>query len=451
MKMKTEMKTKSSHINAAFTRRDFLSKCATVTAGGYLLSNRAVDVRMGHVRPNIILIMADDQGYECLGTYGSASYKTPVLDKLAATGMKFEHCYSQPLCTPTRVQIMTGRYNFRNYIKFGNFDYTETTFAHVLKDAGYATCVAGKWQLIGAGAEAPYKAGFDEYSLWHMEDVFSPKGSRYRNPKIIQNGELLENLQGEYGPDVVSDYINGFIERNKRNPFFVYYPMILTHSPFEPTPDSPEWGQDVSDKRFYVDMVEYMDKIIGRITQKIDDLGLRENTLILFTGDNGSPKGIPSQMQDGSTIDGGKGLTTDAGTHVALIANWKGTTATGKVCSDLVDFSDILPTLAHVGDASLPKGITIDGRSFLPQLRGQKGNPRDWIFCWYQRDPGGQLHRFARDKRWKLYDQTTTARAGKLFDITTDPLEENPIEPGQPPDEAAHARGRLQAVLDSMQ
>ncbi len=416
-----------------------------------MLSNRALDVRMGGKRPNIILIMADDQGYECLGAYGSASYRTPVLDKLAATGMKFANCHSQPLCTPTRTQIMTGRYNLRNYVRFGHFDYTERTFAHVLKDGGYATCVAGKWQLIGAGADAPYKAGFDEYCLWHMEDVFGPKGSRYRDPKIIQNGQSLGILQGKYGPDVVSDYINGFIERNKRGPFFVYYPMILTHSPFEPTPDSPEWGQSVSNKRFYVDMVEYMDKITGRIVQKLDDLGLRENTLILFTGDNGSPKGITSQMQDGGTIDGGKGLTTDAGTHVALIANWKGTIPTGKVCSDLVDFSDILPTLADAGGASLPKDVAIDGRSFLPQLRGEKGNPRDWIFCWYQRDPGGQLHRFARDKRWKLYDQSNTARAGKLFDIPADPLEENPIEPDQAGDEAARAVARLQAVLDSME
>jgi len=431
-------------------RREFLKRSAA-GAGGFVLSNQALDVRVSGKRPNIVLIMADDQGYECLGSYGSASYQTQVLDELAATGMQFEHCYSQPLCTPTRVQIMTGRYNFRNYVKFGHFDYTERTFAHALKDAGYATCTAGKWQLIGdPGANAPFAAGFEEYCLWHMEDVFGPKGSRYRDPKIIENGTLLGGLEGKYGPDVVTDYINGFIERNRRGPFLVYYPMILTHSPFEPTPDSPEWGQSISNRRFYKDMVEYMDRTIGRIVNKLDQLGLRENTLILFTGDNGTPKGITSQMADGSSIDGGKGMTTDAGTHVALIANWKGTISGGKVCDDLVDFSDILPTLADVGGASLPKGVTIDGRSFLPQLRGEAGNPRDWTFCWYQRNPGDQLHRFARDKRWKLYDETSTARAGKLFDVPADTLEENPIEPGQGGDEAEQARARLQAVLDSM-
>ncbi len=431
-------------------RRDFLNKCAGVAAGGFVLSNQALEVRVGSKRPNIILIMTDDQGYECLGCYGSKSYKTPVLDKLAATGMRFEHCYSQPLCTPSRVQIMTGRYNFHNYVKFGHFDYTERTFAHVLKGAGYATCAAGKWQLIGPGADAPFAAGFDEYCLWHMEDVFGPKDSRYRNPKIIQNGKLLGILEGKYGPDVVTDYINGFIERNKAGPFLVYYPMILTHGPFEPTPDSPEWGQSVSNKKFYVDMVEYMDKTIGHIVQKLEELGLRENTLMLFTGDNGTPGGITSQMADGSTIDGGKGKTTDAGTHVALIANWKGTIPAGKVCPDLVDFSDILPTLADAAGASLPKDVKVDGRSFLPQLHGRIGHPRDWTFCWYQRNPGDQLHRFARDKRWKLYDQSSAARAGKLFDVSNDVLEQNPIEPGQGGDEAAQARAKLQAVLDSL-
>ena len=432
-------------------RRDFMKKCAAVGAGGYVLSNRTLEVSAGAKRPNIILIMTDDQGYECLGCYGSASYNTPVLDELAATGMRFTHCYSQPLCTPSRVQIMTGRYNSRNYVRFGHFDYSERTFAHVVKEVGYATCTAGKWQLIGdPGADAPFAAGFDEYCLWHMEDVFGPKDSRYRNPKLIQNGELLGGLEGKYGPDVVTEYINGFIERNKSRPFLVYYPMILTHGPFEPTPDSPEWGQSVSDKKFYKDMVEYMDKTIGRIVHKLDELGLRENTLIMFTGDNGSPGGISSEMRDGTTIAGGKGKTTDAGTHVALVANWEGVIPAGRVCDDLIDFSDMLPTLADAGGGSLPRDVTIDGRSFLPQLRGEKGNPRDWIFCWFQRNPGDQLHRFARDKRWKLYDQSSAARAGHLFDVAADVLEENPIEPGTGGDEAIQARTRLQAVLDSM-
>jgi arylsulfatase A len=115
-----------------------------------------------------------------------------------------------------------------------------------------------------------------------------------------------------------------------------------------------------------------------------------------------------------------------------------------------VDFSDFLPTLADASGASLPKNVTIDGRSFLPQLRGEPVNPRDWIFCWYQRNPGDTLYRFARDKRWKLYGDGGYERAGRLYDVPADPLEENPIEPGQGGEQATEARARLQAVLDSM-
>jgi len=402
-------------------------------------------------QPNIILIMADDLGYECLSCYGSASYQTPVLDGLAQTGMRFENFHAQPLCTPTRVKIMTGRSNMRNYTTFGQFDFTERTFAHVMKSAGYDTCIAGKWQLTGRGVAGPYDAGFDEYCLWHMTDVESNKGSRYRNPKIIQNGQWIEGLEDRYGPDVFCDYINDYIDRHKTGPFFLYYPMVLTHSPFEPTPDSPEWGQDVSNKKFFVDMVEYMDKTIGRIVQKLDHLGLRDNTLILFTGDNGTNKSITSEMQDGGSIDGGKSLTTDAGTRVALVANWPGTVPAGQVCTDLADLSDIMPTIADAGGASLPGNVTIDGRSFLPQLRGEQGNPRDWLFCYYKPRANNPLKRFARDKRWKLYADGDYTRAGQLFDVPADPLEQNPIGPGQGGPEAEAARIRLQAVLDAMQ
>ncbi|MHC4618959.1 MAG: sulfatase-like hydrolase/transferase [Planctomycetota bacterium] len=397
-------------------------------------------------RPNIILIMADDLGYECLSCYGSLSYKTPVLDELARTGMRFDNCHSQPLCTPSRVKIMTGRYNFRNYTKFGNFDFREKTFAHVLESAGYATCIAGKWQLMGRGAAGPYNAGFDEYCLWHMEDAFHPKGSRYRSPKIIKNGRLVAQLEGKYGPDVFCDYILDYIERHKSGPFFVYYPMALVHDPFLPVPDSPDWTQAAHRRhnKYFAEMVAYMDKIVGRIVGKLDELGLRENTLVLFTGDNGTNKRITSKMP-GRTIKGGKSKTIDAGTHVPLIANWKGAVPPGRICDDLVDFSDFLPTLAEAAGAALPENLVIDGRSFLPQLRGRKGNPRQWLFCHYTRSGGRETpRRFVRDKRWKLYD------TGKLFDVQADPLEQRPISPGSGGEQAAATRKRFQAVLDSI-
>src|SRR5688572_20398382 len=152
-------------------------------------------------KPNIIVIMADDFGYECVGANGSTSYKTPVLDKLAASGMRFTNCNVQPLCTPTRVQLMTGIYNVRNYVRFGEMDPKCVTFANVLKQAGYATCIAGKWQL-GRDAGLPKTFGFDESYLWQH----TRRPERYKNPGLEINGVEKDWSNGEYGPDLVNDY-----------------------------------------------------------------------------------------------------------------------------------------------------------------------------------------------------------------------------------------------------
>lgn len=178
-------------------------------------------------RPNIVLIMADDMGFECVGANGGESYKTPNLDNLAVTGVRFEQCYSQPICTPSRVQIMTGIYNSRNYLRFGLLDPQAYTFGNLLKDAGYATCVVGKWQLDG-GFDAPGRFGFDEYCLWQV----TRRPNRYPNPGLEVNGQEIDYKNGQYGPDIVSDYACDFIERHAGGdqPFFLYYPMILPGS-----------------------------------------------------------------------------------------------------------------------------------------------------------------------------------------------------------------------------
>lgn len=177
--------------------------------------------------PNIVLILADDMGYECLGAYGGTSYKTPHLDKLAAGGMRFDYCFSQPLCTPSRVELMTGLYNQRNYVRFAYLDPKAVTFAHLLKKAGYATGIAGKWQLEN-GFGGPKQFGFDEHFLWQL----TTRRSRYPNPVLEKDGKVIEYTNGEYGPDVVNDYVCDFIERHKDRPFLAYYPMMLTHGPF---------------------------------------------------------------------------------------------------------------------------------------------------------------------------------------------------------------------------
>jgi len=158
-------------------------------------------------RPNIVLIMADDLGYECLSCNGSEMYQTPHLDSLAASGMRFQHAHSQPICTPSRVQIMTGIYNNRNYVRFGVLDPQVTTFGNLLRDAGYATCIAGKWQLKG-GYAGVKEFGFDRHCLWQL----NRRPSRYPNPGLEIDGERKDFKKGEFGPDVVTDYICAFLE-----------------------------------------------------------------------------------------------------------------------------------------------------------------------------------------------------------------------------------------------
>ncbi len=387
--------------------------------------------------------MADDLGYECLSSYGSLSYQTPHLDKLAQTGVRFTHCYSQPLCTPSRVQIMTGQYNFRNYTEFGALHPKENTFGHILKKAGYTTCVVGKWQLAaqnkGVGTY-PDKAGFDEHCLWQVDRL----GSRYWDPLVQENGILREILRGKYGPDVFLDFITGFMERKKNEPFFIYYPMVLTHGPFVPTPDSSEAiNLKKSNPKHFKAMVAHLDKIVGKIVQKTDELGIRKNTVILFTSDNGTHRAIRTEMQS-RTVTGGKGTPTDAGTHVPLIANWLGTSPKGKICDDLIDFSDFLPTLAQVSRAEIPENLTVDGKSFLPQIKGERTTPREWVFCHYDPRWGNwKPCRFVRNKRWKLYDD------GRLYDLHTDPLEKSPPMNNQN-NEIVAVRRRLQRILDKI-
>lgn len=389
-------------------------------------------------KPNLILIMADDMGYECVRANGGTSYQTPHLDKLAKTGARFTHCYSQPLCTPSRVKIMTGMSNARNYVEFGVLDRKQTTFAHLLKKAGYATCIVGKWQL-GKEIDSPQHFGFNESCLWQHTRAARDQGkdTRYPNPHLEINGQAKDYNNGEYGPDVVTDYLCDFMERNQDRPFLGYYPMILPHDPFRPTPDS-ENPKSKDGTRNYRDMVAYVDKMVGKIVSKLDELGLRENTLVLFTCDNGTSGAIKSELI-GTIVQGGKRKMTDAGTHVPLIANWPKTIPEKQVIEDLVDFSDFLPTLLDAAQSPLPTNLTLDGQSFLPQISGKQANPRKWVHCYYRRG-NEKAQQWTRTQRYKLYD------TGKFFDVSQDRLEKNPLSTLTP--EQKKTRAILQGALD---
>ena len=421
----------------------FLRCLAALLLSCGLVADSAV-VAAAATKPNVILILADDLGFETIGANGGTSYRTPVLDRLAATGARFTQCYVQPLCTPTRVQLMTGQYNVRNYLTFGNMDPQAVTFGNLFKQAGFVTGIAGKWQL-GRDPELPKKYGFDEHCLWQH----TRRPPRYANPGLEINGAEKDYTHGEYGPDLVNDYALDFVTRHKDRPFFLYYPMMLTHSPYQPTPASKTWdsqarGEQVNQaEKHFGDMVEYMDTLIGKLVAKLDALGLRENTLVLFLGDNGTGKGTRSLLGDRVVI-GGKGTTTAAGMHVPLIVNWPGKAAAGTVCADLVDSTDFLPTLCAAAGVAVPGGLKVDGRSFLPQLRGEKGDPRPWVYSWYSPRQGNDttVRELAFNQRFKLY------RSGDFYDLGADREEKRPLKVAALEGEAAAAAKLLQGALD---
>mgnify|MGYP001988410120 FL=1 len=353
-------------------------------------------------QPNIILIMADDMGYEALSSNGSESCKSPNLDKLAAKGVRFTNCFSNPICTPSRVKLMTGQYNVRNYVKFGWLDREQTTFAHQLKAAGYATAIAGKWQL-GRDKDSPQHFGFEQSCLWqHTRSGRSNEDGknidrRFVNPQLEFNGVEKDFTNGEYGPQVCTDFICDFIDKNKKKPFLVYYPMILTHCPFDPTPDSTDWdpkrlgsttykGDRNDPQRHFRDMVAYADKAVGQIVSQLEKSGVRDNTLIIFTGDNGTDTPIVTPW-NGKKVVGGKGTMSDTGTRVPLIVNWPaGIRKAGRVVDDLVEFTDLFPTICEVTTAKLPKNHPGDGASIVPVLRNQAGaRKKDWVYIWYRK------------------------------------------------------------------
>ncbi len=398
-------------------------------------------------RPNIILIMADDIGYECFGCYGSKQYQTPNIDRLASRGVRFTHCYAQPLCTPSRVKLMTGISNVRNYSAFSILNRDQRTIGQYFKEAGYKTMIAGKWQLLGADhyrpqfrgkGTWPQRAGFDESCLWQVDEL----GSRYWQPLLYLNGHNQSFADASrYGPDITNQYVLDFMARHHDQPFFVYYPMILVHNPFLPTPDSASRKQKGKQRNFE-DMVAYMDKMVGRVVKKVEELGIADNTLIMFCGDNGTHTSITSTL-DGVKIVGGKGKTTDAGTRVPLVVQWPKAVADPRVSDTLVDFSDFLPTCLEAADIAVPTGL--DGHSFLPQLRGEPGQGRQWIYCYYcPRPEKTPPKRFVRDQRWKLYGNR------QFFDVLHDPLEQQPLDPATLSDEATQARQKLAAALATM-
>ena len=358
-------------------------------------------------RPNIVLILADDAGIEAFEPYGGTSYRTPHIAGLAARGRTFTRAFSQPLCTPSRVQLMTGRHNYRNYEAFGWLDPDETTFAQMLRTAGYRTAVAGKWQLSMPEPFSPIEYdtaraapnvtpamirddyGFDLYSLWQLNHVLAAgKGPRYWNPKMERNGSLLPTRPGDYGPDMNAAWLIDFMGEAsaERVPFLAYFPTALPHAPWVPTPltaDGRATDEMHSPEHFGAN-VEYLDRVVGELVAAVDALGIADRTYLIFTSDNGTAVGITSETLAGP-VTGAKGHLTIPGSHVPLIIAGPGVAA-GTVDRRMAGLADITATVLAV--AGIEAEIeALDGRPLLP-VSGHGDATPGFLYSWY--DPKGR-------------------------------------------------------------
>ena len=409
--------------------------------------------------PNIIVVMADDVGIEWFSSYGGESIETPYLDKLAEQGMRFTQAHATPLCTPSRVKIMTGRYSHRNYVGFGNFPDGELTFANALREGGYATAVTGKWQLRAD----PDKKGFDEHLLWranfrNQEGDFpadSPSGARYWYPELVHNYMRRDDVgPTDYGPDLCVDFIIDFIDRHEEQPFLVYYPMILPHFPFEPTPLDIDRDAPMDEKvapndlvwhrEYFGSMVKYIDVLMGRIADELEERGLSENTLFIFTSDNGTHRPISAQFKGGPYI-GEKGFLPDGGTRVPFIAYQPGTVQEGIVTDELVDLTDIFPTVLEMAGVSEPAGHDLDGHSLAGFFQDPTIERREWIMNhMYEHRPGYELGYWVRNQDWKLYND------GRLYYMALDRFEGQTIRPDHDTPQSAEVRARFESVMEKM-
>jgi arylsulfatase A len=372
--------------------------------------------------PNFVFILVDDLGPEQLGCYGNPTVKTPNIDRLASEGMRFKTCYTAPVCSPSRVLLLTGRYGFRT--GWRNFTgrpgsptatdpgydlgTAEKTFAHVLKANGYRTGLAGRWLECGNEHKQILSAGFDDYIIWAIWGNKLPEGvthtgawenrerqvtSRFWNPCLIRDGKYVPTGTNDYAPDLILDYCREFLRANRSRPFVLYYPMILVHSPFDPVPDlaNPGKRKDGNLKEF----VEHADHLVGRLIQELDQLGLRSNTVVFFAGDNG-------------TAGQGKSTPTEKGARVPFIVRCPDTVKSKIVTDALTDFSDVFPTLLDFAGIPMPEKITFDGQSLRPVLLGQQDEHRPWIYSYFR-----NAH-VIRNNRWLLEGD------GRLFDCGDD-------------------------------
>lgn len=408
-------------------------------------------------KPNIVYILADDLGFAELGCNGADKYKTPNIDALANSGVRFTRFYTAPLCGPSRALILTGRYAFRtgavsqdackSLVRTG--EKAEQMIPTVLKQAGYATAMIGKWgQLSPSGSPAEW--GFD-HDLHFKGSGMYWNSARAKNmtddgkvrgdpDTYVVDGKTIKVKDDEYIPDILHKDATAWLEAHKGGPFFLYYSMSHVHGEILPTPDSAPAKEgetaDARHQRHYADNIVYMDKMVGKLMAELERLKVRDNTLIVFMGDNGTAKAnAPEATIGGKRIEGEKGSMKEGGGLVPFFATWPGVTPSGKVNANVADASDLLPTFAEVAGAALPTGRVIDGRSLVSQFKGDTQSPRTWAYCQLSNNY------YVREAGWKL-DQS-----GTLYDMKDAPFKEVAVAADTKDEAALAAKARLSAAL----
>ena len=411
-------------------------------------------------KPNIVYILADDLGFAELGCNGSDRYKTPNIDALANSGVRFTRFYTVPLCGPSRAMILTGRYGFRSgavtqdacktIIRTG--EKAEVMIPTVLKKAGYASALIGKWgQLTPSGDPSDW--GFDHElyykgsGMYWNSKVAKPmsEGGEVRGDPdtYVLDGKTVSVKDDEYIPDLLHKDATAWMEAQKGRPFFLYYSLSQVHGEILPTPDSAPAPKGESNaqraQRLLADNIAYMDKLVGKLVAELDRLKLRENTVIVFMGDNGSTKSAAVDATiGGRRIEGEKGSMKEGGGLVPFFAAWPGVTPAGKVNVNVSDASDLLPTFAEIAGAPMPTGRVIDGRSLVSQFKGDTKSPRTWAYCQLSNNY------YVREAGWKL-DQS-----GTLYDMKDAPFKEVAVAADTKDEAAVAARARLSAALTSL-
>lgn len=376
-----------------------------------------------NAKPNIIFILADDMGYGDLSCYGNQHIQTPNIDKLAETGTRFRQCYAgSAISSPSRCALMTGkntgnttiRDNFcvaggieglknGNPIRRMHILPTDTTIATVLGSVGYRTCLVNKWHLDGFNPEAtPLNRGFDEFHGWlistiHSNDPYYYPYYRFDNDSLINIDENAQDQRVRHNTDISTEDAIRFINQNTDNPFFLYLAYDAPHEPYIINEtiwyDDEDW--DMETKR-YAALITHMDQAIGRLTDELDRLGIRENTLIIFASDNGAAVQAPlEELGCNGVFKGRKGLLYEGGLRVPFIVNQP-----GKVLAQTLDnqiyFPDVLPTLAALAGAQVPQGL--NGMNILPLFYGEEVDTDNRLLYW--EFTGKQ--RAARKGDWKV-------------------------------------------------